>query len=307
MKLRIGVRARALLFGVLLVSMAASPACRVLPPTIKVGSKDFAEQLLLGEMYAQLLESAGLRVERKFNLGPTPVLQEALRTGDVDVYPEYTGTALLTVLNMPADSDPVYVYETVAQAYRERYGLEWLDPAPASNGQAIAMTKAEAGRLRIVTLSQFVERARERAALGTPLILAGPPEFVERADGLPGLKRVYGNFDLTFVPVSNSSRYQALTSGEADAVVAFETDGEVGGFDLSVLIDDLKLFPPYNVAPVVRASVAKANPKLREVLNALAPRLNERVLRSLNFEVSARQRSPAEVAREFLQYEGLIR
>jgi len=164
-------------------------SCRIVPPAITVGSKDFAEQLLLGEMYAQALERAGLRVTRKFNLGPTPVLREALLKGEVDVYPEYTGTALLTVLKLPADNDPVRVYETVAAAYRQQFGLEWLDPAPASNSQAIAMTKAEAGRLRIVTLSQFAQRARERAARGLPLVLAGPPEFQEREDGLPGLKR----------------------------------------------------------------------------------------------------------------------
>jgi osmoprotectant transport system substrate-binding protein len=298
--------ARRILF-VLAAILLATTSCRVIPPAITVGSKDFAEAQLLGEMYAQVLEHAGLRVERKLNAGPTPVLHQALLDGEVDVYPEYTGTALLTVLKLPSDHDPIRVYETVAAEYRQRFGLEWLDPAPASNGQAIAMTKAEAGRLRIVTLSQFAQRARERAARGLPLALAGPPEFQEREDGLPGLRRVYGEFDVTYVPVASADRYLMLTRGDVDAVVAFETDGELSGFDLSVMIDERGLFPPYNVAPVVRASVARAYPRLAESLNALAPRLNARVLRALNFEITVRQRPPAEVAREFLLREGLIR
>ncbi len=268
---------------------------------IKVGSKDFTEQFILGNMYALLLENAGFKVERKLNLGGTPVLQQALQSGEVDVYPEYTGTGLLTVLKLPSNSDQKQVFDTVSKEYKDRFNLVWLDPAPMNNTQALAMTREGAAKYGIRTISDMAAKASE-------LSMIGPPEFESREDGLPGIQKAYGNFKLKrYIPVDPGLRYKGLTEGQADVAVAFGTDGEISAFNLVVLEDDRKLFPPYQVAPVVRQQVLDANPKLRDALNVLAPKLTDEVMRRLNNEVSGNKREPADVARDFLVQQGLIK
>lgn len=279
---------------------AAAPAARSGSP-IRVASKDFTEQFILGEMYALILENAGLTVERKLNLGGTPVAQAALLSGEIDVYPEYTGTGLLTVLKLPVQSDPKAVFDAVKQGYSEQFKLAWLDPAPMNNTQALAMTKPRAQELGITTISEMAAKAGD-------LVMAGPPEFQEREDGLPGIKKAYGDFTLKeYKSVDPGLRYRALVDGQADVVVAFGTDGEISAFDLLLLKDDKALFPPYQVAPVVRQQVLDENPQIATTLNALAPKLTDAVMQRLNYEVSGQQREPADVAREFLQQEGLIK
>jgi len=268
--------------------------------TVKVGSKDFTEQFILGEMYALLLEDAGFQVERKLNLGGTPVAQAALESKEIDLYPEYTGTGLLTVLKQPVNTDPQAVYDTVARMYKERYDLVWLDPAPMNNTQALAMPRVRAGELGIVSISDMVAKAGQ-------LVMVGPPEFEEREDGLPGIKRVYGDFQLQdYKAVDPGLRYQALANGEADVTVAFGTDGELAAFDMVVLKDDKGLFPPYQVAPVVRQEALATNPGIRDALNRVSPLLTDVVMQRLNYEVSGKNREPADVAREFLIEQGLI-
>jgi osmoprotectant transport system substrate-binding protein len=268
--------------------------------TINVGSKDFTEQLILGEMYALTLEENGFTVERKLNLGGTPVAQAAIESGEIDLYPEYTGTGLLTVLKLPASSDQQAVYNTVNEEYQEQFGLVWLAPAPMNNTQALAMTEERANELTIRTMSDF-------AAQASDLVLIGPPEFEIREDGLPGLQAAYGDFDLKeYKAVDAGLRYKGLIDGEADVAVAFGTDGEIDAYNLVVLEDDQNLFPPYQIAPVVRQDTLDANPSIAEALNQLSPLLNDGVMRQLNYEVSGNQREPAEVAREFLVNAGLI-
>jgi osmoprotectant transport system substrate-binding protein len=271
-----------------------------------VGSKLIIEQQILSEMYALLLENAGFRAERRFSIGPTEVIHPALVRGDVDLYPEYTGTALLDVLGLPTNNDALTVFQTVEREYASRFQLTWLAPANTNNTQAIAMTKSRAAELRIVTISDFVAKARELATAGTPIVLTGPPEFVTRNDGLPGIRAAYGEFALDFRPVAVANRYRQLNEGDADAVVAFGTDGEVGGFDLATLIDDRQLFPPYQVAPVVRQRVLDREPGIRDALNVLAPRLNDNVLREMNFRASQQGEATTEIARNFLVEAGLI-
>ncbi len=268
--------------------------------TINVGSKDFIEQFILGEMYALLLEEQGFTVERKLNLGGTDVAQVALESGEIDLYPEYTGTGLLTVLKLPVMSDPAEVFQTVAEGYAEQFNLIWLDPAPMNNTQALAMTRERAEELGIVTISDMAAKASD-------LIMVGPAEFQEREDGLPGLQGAYGDFTLKdYKAVDPGLRYRALVDGEGDVTVAFGTDGEIAAFDLVLLEDDKGLFPPYQVAPVVRADVLEANPQIAEALNKVAPLLTDATMQRLNNEVSGNQREPADVAREFLLAEGLI-
>lgn len=267
---------------------------------IRVGSKDFTEQLILGEMYALVLEDAGYQVERKLNLGGTPVAQAALESGEIDLYPEYTGTGLLTVLKEAANSDPNAVYETVSTQYQDQFNLVWLAPSPMNNTQALAMTQDRARELGITTISDFVAQASE-------LTLIGPPEFEVREDGLPGLKTAYGDFQLqSYKAVDAGLRYRGLVDGEADVAVAFGTDGEISAFDLVLLEDDQQLFPPYQVAPVVRQEVLEANPEVQDLLNGLSPLITDEVMRSLNYQVSGEGQEPEAVAQQFLMESGLL-
>lgn len=289
----------ALLTAITLIACASGGGGSANAP-IKVGSKDFTEAFIIGEMYALTLEKAGFQVERKLNLGGTPVAQAALESGEIDLYPEYTGTGLLTILKEPAISDPKQVYDKVSAGYKEKYGLVWLEPAPMNNTQALAMTREKAQALGITTISQMAAQANE-------LVMVGPPEFEVREDGLPGIKAKYGNFELKeYKAVDAGLRYKALTDGEADVTVAFGTDGEIAAFDLVVLKDDKQLFPPYQVAPVVRQQALDNNPEIVNALNAIAPKLTDATMQKLNYEVSGNQREPAEVAKEFLTQEGLL-
>ncbi|NMC80635.1 MAG: quaternary ammonium transporter [Chloroflexi bacterium] len=294
---------RTAILGVLLLSLVLS-ACSgggAAQTTIRVGSKDFTEQFILGEMYALALENAGFKVERKLNLGGTPVAQQALESNEIDLYPEYTGTGLLTVLKQPVNSDPQAVYDTVAKMYLDTYNLVWLEPSQMNNTQALAMTQEGSEKFGIKTISDMAAKASE-------LVMAGPPEFQEREDGLPGVKKVYGDFTLKeYKAIDPGLRYQALVDGQADVVVAFGTDGEIAAYNLVLLQDDKGLFPPYQVAPVVRKDVLDANPKIRDVLNGVTATLTNEVMQKLNYAVSGEQREPADVAREFLQQQGLIK
>ena len=268
--------------------------------TIRVGSKDFTEQYILGEMYALMLEGAGFRVERRLNLGDTPVAHQALLNQEIDLYPEYTGTGLLTVLKQPTLTDQQRVYDVVRAEYRERYKLAWLEPAPMNNTQALAMTREGAQRFGIRTISDMVARASE-------LRLIGPPEFEGREDGLPGLRRVYGAGAFKqYIAVDPGLKYRGLVNGQAEVVVAFGTDGQISALDLVVLEDDKGLFPPYQVAPVVRQEVLDRQPRVGEILNQLAPLLTDATMRRLNYEVESHQKEPGAAARDFLKQAGLI-
>lgn len=267
---------------------------------IRVGSKDFTEQFILGELYAQLLEAQDLPVERKFNLGGTPIAQAGLVKGDIDLYPEYTGTALLTILKQPRQGDPQQVFDTVATAYEQDFNLVWLNPAPMNNTQALVVTTQTAKQYQLKTISDLVRQASK-------LRMIGPPEFEAREDGLPGLKTVYGDFKLkAYIATDPGLRYQALTSGQADVAVGFGTDGEINALDLVALEDDQGLFPPYQVAPVVRQPVLETYTNIKSALNALAPKLTDDTMRRLNYEVSGKRQEPRMVAQRFLQETGLL-
>lgn len=267
---------------------------------IRVGSKDFAEQFILGEMYALALEDGGLSVERKLNLGGTPVAQAGLEAGEIDLYPEYTGTGLLTVLKLPRSSDRAQVYQTVSQAYRDRFNLIWLDPSPMNNSQALIMTQDGSEKHGIQTISEFATKANQ-------LTVIGPPEFQVREDGLPGLKAGYGEFELQeYKAVDPGLRYQGLVNGDADVAVGFSTDGEISALNLLILEDDKDLFPPYQVAPVVRQEILETHPEIAPVLNQVTTQITNEVMQRLNYEVTGKQREPIDVARDFLMQTGIL-
>lgn len=289
-------------FVLLVLALAgAMVACGGGPRPIRVGSKDFTEEFIVGNMYALLLEKNGIPVERKFNLGGTPVNQQALVSDQIDVYPEYTGTGLLTVLKLPTNTDRQAVFNTVKDEYKKQFNLVWLDPAPMNDVQALAMKKDVAAAKGIKTISDL-------AAQASTLTLIGPPEFEQREDGLPGISKAYGNFKLKdYIPVDAGLRYEGLVNGQADVVVAFGTDIQIVKYDLLVLTDDKGIFPPYQIAPVVRQQALDTYPKMAAVLNQLAPLLTDTTMQRLNNEVDGNKREPADVAKEFLQQNGLLK
>ena len=241
-----------LVLSILLLTLLAS--CGGNSQTITIASKTFTEQFILGEMYAQVLENAGYKVERKLNLGGTPVAHQAMLDGQIDIYPEYTGTGLLTVLKEGMMSDPQAVYDLVKQQYAEQFNFVWLNPAPMNNTQALAMLRTKAEEMGITNFSEMVAQADQ-------LVLIGSPEFAEREDGIPGLKRVYGDFEFKdFLTVDAGLRYQAILNGEADIVVAYGTDGELAAYDLLVLNDDKGLYP------LTKSPPSFANPSSTKIL-----------------------------------------
>lgn len=288
------------LLGMIAVfALAACGGAQAKP--VRVGSKDFTEEFVVGNMYALLLEENDIAVERKLNLGGTPVLQQALVSDQVDLYPEYTGTGLLTVLKLPSSTNARQVFNTVRDEYKKQFNLVWLDPAPMNNTQALAMKRDVAAARGIKTISDMAAQASE-------LTMIGPPEFEQREDGLPGISKAYGDFKLkAYIPVDPGLRYEGLVNGQADIVVAFATDGQISAYDLVLLEDDKGLFPPYQIAPVVRQQALDANPKIAEALNKLAPLLTDATMQRLNNEVDGKKREPADVAKEFLKQNGLIK
>jgi len=284
-----------------LASSAALTACGggSAGPSVAVGSKDFTEELILGEMYAQILEHNGFAVARKLDLGGTQVAMEALQRGDIDLYPEYTGTALITELKEKPGKDAAANYAAVKAAYRSHYGLTWLKPAPFNDTQALATTQAISQRFHITTLSEL-------AAAAPQLRLGAIPEFTKREDGLPGLQKAYGGFQFKDVKLFDIGlKYKALESGAVDVVVAFGTDGRLDVDHLIVFTDDKHFWPDYQVAPVVRDATLAKYPAIAPQLDALAPLLTDAVMRGLNAQVDGAKEDPADVARAFLQAHGL--
>jgi osmoprotectant transport system substrate-binding protein len=267
---------------------------------VVVSSKDFTEAELVGEMYAEVLEHAGIPVERKLHLGTTDIAQAALVKGDISLYPEYTGTGLVVVLKQPVMNDAQAVYDKVKADYETQFKLTWLDQSPMNDTQALATTKAVADKYQLKTLSDLSTKAKD-------LRLASIPEFQDRPDGLPGLKKTYGGFDFKKIDIFDIGlKYKALLQGDADVAVAFSTDGAIAGNNLLVLQDDKKLWPPYHIAPVVRDDVLAANPKIKDVLNGLSPKITDDVISALNWEVDGKKRDIPDVAKEFLTKEGLL-
>ena len=269
-------------------------------PKITIGSKPHAEQLIVAEIYATVLEAQGLPIKRKLGLGGTFVTHSSLKSGDIDLYPEYTGTALTFILKKSTNTDPDRVFDVVARAYKENFKIEWLEPAPMNNTYALAMTEAGAKKFGIETISDLATKANK-------LVMISSPEFPGREDGLVGLKKVYGDFQLkSYKTVEASLRYQGLLQGQGDVVVAFGTDGEIDAFNLVVLEDDRDFFIRYQIAPVVRQEVLERYPQIRQILNSVSAKLTNKTLQRLNYQVTGQQREPAEVAKEFLMQEGSI-
>lgn len=279
--------------AVLILTAALAVGCSS-RPAIVVGSKNFTESVLLGEIVAAHLErrDIGLRVDRKLNLGGTLLAHEAVKRGAIHVYPEYTGTALMAVLQEPAVNDPKAAFERVRTRYRE-WGLEWLPPLGFDNSYAMVV-RAETAR-GLKTLS-------DAAGRGEPWRIGVGYEFTQRRDGLEGLVRTYG-LRLAGEPVAMDLGllYQALRAKTVDMAAASATDGMLARSEFVVLQDDRRYFPPYECALVARADILERHPKLRAALTELSGRISEAEMRRMNAAVDVERRPEAEVARQFLE------
>lgn len=268
--------------------------------TVIIAGKNFTEQSILVYLMAGVIEAkTDLNVETKPWLGGTMVASEALDAGEIDIYAEYTGTALMVQLELPPMNDPDAVYDMVSKAYEKDKNITWLKPFGFNNTYTLTMRKADATKLGIETFSDLVEEAPN-------LSMASEPEFLERDDGYKGLQKTYG---LNFRKVSAMDAglmYGALKDGEADVCPAYATDGRIIAFDLKVLKDDKQFFPPYNAAPIIRDDTLKKHPELEDALNSLAGKLDDETMQRLNAKVDLDKESAEDVANEWLKAQGLI-
>ncbi|HSA54437.1 MAG TPA: glycine betaine ABC transporter substrate-binding protein [Gemmatimonadaceae bacterium] len=267
-------------------------------PPIVVASKPFGESYLLAEMFAQLLEARGFRVERRPGLGSTEIAFEALRTGTIDVYPEYTGTGLLAILNERAVGDPRAVFSRVSAEFRRRFGVRWLPPLGFENTYAIAVRRQAAESLGLRTLTDL--------ARAGPRLRAGfTPDFTGRPDGLPGLARAYGLRLAEVRSLLPAVKYQALAAGEVDVIDGYSTDGLIARYDLTVLEDDREFFPPYEAAALAGARLQARDPAAVAALTELSGRLDVAAMRAWNEKIEVRGEAVADVARGALRALGL--
>jgi osmoprotectant transport system substrate-binding protein len=276
-------------------------ACNRRPDRIVVGSKNFTEQLVLGEIFAQVIEArAHVEVERRFYLAGTFICQQAILAGRIDLYPEYTGTALTAVLKEPPVRDKQEVYRRVKQGYESRFGLTLGPPLGFDDTFAIVIRGEDARKLNLHTISQ--------AAGYTPHWRAGfGYEFMERPDGYKGLVATYGLrfaeppriMDLGLIT-------RALKDHQVDLIAGNNTDGLIPALDLFVLEDDRHYFPPYEGVAIMRQELLKTHPEVGVALDALAGAISDKDLRGMNYAVDGEHKDPGIVVRDFLHERNLI-
>jgi osmoprotectant transport system permease protein len=300
----LGSRRRRLLVATIVVAGAAPSllgAQQERRPVV-VASKPFGESYLLAEMFSQLLESRGFRVDRKPGLGATEIAFGALRTNAIDVYPEYTGTGLVAILHDTlSDSiaaDPRAVFAHVTRRFADLYHVRWLPPLGFQNTYAIAVTRATANKYHLRTLSDL---ARE----GAHLTAGFTADFIGRNDGLVGLARVYGLKPRAVRPLAPAVKYQALASGAVDVIDGYSTDGLLARYDLVTLADDKHFFPPYEAAALVSNRLERELPGAIEALTLLSGRLDETTMRQLNRRVEVNGEDVGRVAGDELTALGL--
>jgi osmoprotectant transport system permease protein len=261
---------------------------------IAVGSKDFTEQIILGEILAQTIENkSGVEVVRRFDLGGN-LAHDAMVAGEIDVYVEYTGTALLAILNGRPLKDSGEVYRRVKEEYARRFDLEWTEPLGFSNTFAILVRRDDAKRLGLRTVSDATKVADQwRAGFGQ--------DFMSRADGYPGFSKIYGLHFKEIREMDLAFTYRALAEKQVDLIAGNSTDGLISRYRLHQLEDDRHYFPPYDAAPVVRRDALAKHPRLRDALKQLGGILSVDDMRRLNYAVDGEKREVRTVARDFLR------
>ncbi len=292
------LKVRATRARLLLTAFCLLPSAACGPPRenrIVVGAKNFTEQVILGELIAQHLEAkTGLPVERRFYLAGTYICHQAILAGRIDLYVEYTGTALTAVLKEPIASDPKEVYKRVKREYASRFGLEVGEPLGFNNTFAIIIRGEDARQFHLRTISDAVPQAVHwRAGFGY--------EFMERPDGFEGLARTYGlKFAAPPRIMDLGLLYRALIENQVDLVAGNSTDGLIASLGLAVLEDDRHYFPPYEAVPIVRRETLARHPAVGAALAEWAGKISDDEMRRLNYAVDGRHRDVKEVVREFL-------
>ena len=260
-----------------------------------VGSKDFTENNIVAEIYALALEDAGFTVDRKMNIAGS-VVHTSITSGEIDIYPEYTGTGLISILQMEAMTDQDEVYNTVKEAYNEQFNITWLDYAQANDGQGLFISKKASDEYGITNISELQANADK-------LRFASQGEFDERDDGIPGLTKVYGPFNWKSSKIyDNGLKFEVVENDEADVSPAYTTEARLTETDKFVLLEDDKhMWPPYNLAPIIRNEVLDQYPEITEVLNAVSARLDTETITQLNARVDIDLEEYEDVAREFFE------
>ncbi len=261
--------------------------------SVIVGSKDFTENEIVAEIYALALEDAGFTVERKMNIAGS-VVHTSITSGEIDIYPEYTGTGLISILQMDALTDQQEVYDTVKATYDEQFGITWLDYAEANDGQGLFIAKRASDEYGITTISDLQANADK-------LRFASQGEFDERDDGIPGLTKVYGPFNWKSSKIyDNGLKWEVVDSDEADVAPAYTTEARLTETDKFVLLEDDKhMWPPYNLAPIVRNEVLEQYPEIAEALNAVSVTLDTETVTQLNAKVDIDGEEYEDVALEY--------
>lgn len=261
--------------------------------TIRVGSKDFTENLIVGELYALTLEDGGYKVERVPSIAGS-VIHTSLVSNKIDLYPEYTGTGLLSILKLKLMTNPDEVYKSVKAGYEKQFKITWLKYSQANDGQGLVIRTAVAKKLGITTISDLQKHASE-------IRFASQGEFDQRDDGIPALTKVYGPFKWKSSKVyDNGLKYQVLKDNEADAAPAYTTEGQlVNTKEFTLLKDDKHVWPPYNLAPVIRDNVLKAHLDIEKILNKISSKLDTKTVTALNAKVDVDKEEYEDVAKDF--------
>ena len=290
---------RILIIALIVISVTMVGCSR--KDTITIGSKDFSENMILGEMFAQIIEAnSDIKVNRKLNLGGTFVCFEAIKNGDIDIYPEYTGTGLTAQLKMDVISDAEETYNIVSDEFDKQFKITWLKPLGFNNTYTLAVTKEVYEKYAVETYSDL-------ATVSSELVFGAEHEFFDRQDGFDGLVEAY---DMKFkgdpMKMNVALKYQAIGNGNMDVTDAFATDGAIKQYELKILIDDKGFFPPYYAAPIIRNKTLDKYPELKDTLNKLAGAIDDQAMTDLNYKVDVEGKDIAKVAKEFLQDKGFI-
>lgn len=282
----------AALSAVMILSLTGCGARDENAKRITVGSKGFTENLILSELYALALEDEGFQVKREFEIS-NAVIHTSIVNGEIDIYPEYTGTALLTILGETLLTDPRQVYEKVKGRYKEEFKLDILDLCQANDGNGLVIRTEAAEAYGIKTISDLQANA-ENIRFGST------SDFPEREDGMPALVAAYGDFNFKSQnSFDNALKYQIMSSDEVDCVPAYTTDAQLSLDEFMLLEDDKQVWPPYNVIPVVREEILEKYPEAAEAVNKVSASLDTHTLSELNAKVDLDKREYDEVAKEY--------
>jgi osmoprotectant transport system substrate-binding protein len=269
-------------------------------PLLTIGTKNFPEQFILGELYRQALEAKGFRVRLKSDIGASEIVDRALTAGSLDMYPEYTGVILSELANNHVRPKSAHAAYQMAKAFQQARGFTLLGMTPFSDQNALAVTPQYARRHKLRSIADIRRLPGE-------VLVGAPPEFRTRFEGITGLKQLYGLRNVRVKALKIGEQYPALDRGNVDMANVFTTDGQLVGSRYVLLRDPHALFAFQNVAPVIRADIARRYPKLVAVIDSVSAKLTTEAMRRMNAATVQKGQSPAAVARGFLRDAGLVK